>query len=88
MQNYIVEFLGTTLLAYVILTVGHPIAIALALLVALLLGSKKSGGHFNPAITIMMFAGGRFSIKNVLPYILAQCLGALTALQLHHFIRL
>ncbi len=35
-----------------------------------------SGGHFNPAITIGMFASGRLAARDVLPYVLAQVAGA------------
>jgi aquaporin Z len=38
-----------------------------------------SGGHFNPAVTLGLVAGGRMDAGNALGYILAQCLGALAA---------
>lgn len=38
-----------------------------------------SGGHFNPAITIGLWFGGRFSFAEVLPYIAAQVMGACAA---------
>ena len=38
-----------------------------------------SGGHFNPAITIGLAAGGRFCCKGVVPYVIVQCLGAILA---------
>ncbi len=38
-----------------------------------------SGGHFNPAVTIGLWAGGRFDAKNILPYIVAQVLGGALA---------
>jgi aquaporin Z len=38
-----------------------------------------SGGHFNPAVTIGLWAGGRFEAKNILPYIFAQIVGAVIA---------
>lgn len=36
-----------------------------------------SGGHFNPAVTIGLWAGGRFQAGNVLPYVVAQLVGAI-----------
>jgi aquaporin Z len=38
-----------------------------------------SGGHFNPAVTIGLFAGGRIPAGELLPYILAQLAGAIVA---------
>jgi aquaporin Z len=36
-----------------------------------------SGGHFNPAVTIGFWAAGRFSARDVVPYVLAQVAGAI-----------
>ena len=38
-----------------------------------------SGGHFNPAVSIGLWAGKRFAGKELLPYIIAQVLGAIFA---------
>lgn len=38
-----------------------------------------SGGHFNPAVTLGLFAGGRVPAKDVVPYIVAQVIGAIAA---------
>jgi aquaporin Z len=38
-----------------------------------------SGGHFNPAVTLGLVAGGRMNSSNAVGYIVAQCLGALAA---------
>jgi aquaporin Z len=38
-----------------------------------------SGGHFNCAVTIGLWAGGRFKGADVLPYIAAQVFGAIAA---------
>ncbi|WP_336843264.1 aquaporin Z [Serratia nevei] len=38
-----------------------------------------SGGHFNPAVTVGLFAGGRFAAKDVLPYVIAQVIGGIAA---------
>jgi aquaporin Z len=38
-----------------------------------------SGGHFNPAVTLGLVAGGRVSTNTALGYIVAQCLGAIAA---------
>lgn len=35
-----------------------------------------SGCHLNPAVTLGLWAGGRFPVKDVIPYIIAQCVGA------------
>jgi aquaporin Z len=38
-----------------------------------------SGGHFNPAVTLGLAAGGRFSIRDAAPYVGAQVIGAIAA---------
>jgi aquaporin Z len=38
-----------------------------------------SGGHFNPAVTIGLYAGGRFPAREVIQYVLAQVVGAIAA---------
>lgn len=38
-----------------------------------------SGGHYNPAVTLGLVAGGRFPVGDAVGYIVAQCLGAVAA---------
>ncbi len=38
-----------------------------------------SGGHFNPAVTLGLFAGGRFPAKDVVPYIISQVIAGIAA---------
>jgi glycerol uptake facilitator protein len=43
-----------------------------------LVSGPYSGGHLNPAVTLAMAISGKFAWSSVLPYMLAQMLGALT----------
>jgi aquaporin Z len=83
MYNYLVEFIGTLFYVYVILATGNPIAVGVALALIMLVGSKSSGGYVNPAVSIAMASAGKLSINDLLPYIIAQVLGGLTALQIY-----
>ena len=38
-----------------------------------------SGGHFNPAVTVGLWAGGRFAAADIFPYMIAQVAGAILA---------
>ena len=38
-----------------------------------------TGGHFNPAVTLGIFASGRIKFADVIPYIVAQLIGAVLA---------
>jgi aquaporin Z len=38
-----------------------------------------SGGHFNPAVSFGLWAGGRFPASQLLPYVVAQVIGAVLA---------
>ena len=88
MNKYVVEFLGTLFFLYVILATGQALAIGLALTVAIMVGGKISGGNFNPAVSVMMAAAGKLSMKDLLPYVVAQVAGGLAALELHKRVRL
>lgn len=83
MNKYIVELVGTLFLVFVILVTNNAVAIGAALAIAIIAGSKISGGHFNPAVTMAMAAAGKKSVNDVLPYVLAQVSGALIALELY-----
>jgi aquaporin Z len=82
MHKYVVEFLGTLLLVFVILTTGNYLAIGAALSLAILLGGAISGGSYNPAVTLSLLAAGKLSAKEVIPYIVVEIAGGLTAVQL------
>ena len=38
-----------------------------------------SGGHFNPAVTIGLWSAGRCASRHVIPYVIAQVIGAIVA---------
>ena len=88
MYNYVVEFLGTAFFLLVILLTGQAIPIALALAAVIMVGGKVSGGHFNPAVSVMMWRKGKLKMSDLVPYILAQVLGGLVALELSKHIKL
>ncbi len=82
MNKYVVEFLGTLFLVFVILATGNYLAIGAALAIAVLLGGAISGGAFNPAVAIVLLVSGKISSKDIIPYIVAEIAGALAAFQL------
>ena len=86
MNKYLVEFLGTLFLMFVILATGNYLAIGAALAVAVLLGGAISGGAFNPAVSIAMMYSGKMSRSDLMPYIVAQVAGALAAVELVKFV--
>lgn len=79
MNKYLVEFLGTMFLVFVIFATGNWLAIGAALSIGVLLGGKISGGAFNPAVAIALHAAGKLPKSDLFPYILAEILGGLTA---------
>lgn len=88
LNQYLVEFLGTLFLVYVILATGDPLAIGAALTVAILIGGKISGGNFNPAVTLALTLGKRQSKHLVIPYMLSQLAGAYLAMELYKQIKI
>src|SRR5215468_5980077 len=86
------EFIGTLWLVLggcgaAVLAAGFPnlgigfAGVALAFGLTVLTGAYAlghiSGGHFNPAVSIGLWAGKRFPANDLLPYIIAQVLGAI-----------
>ena len=82
MLNYLVEFVGTVLLVYVILATNNPLAIGLTYAFILLLSKDLSNGYVNPAVAIMMAATDKMPIMELIPYCGVQVFGALAAYQL------
>ena len=87
MNKYITEFIGTF---FLVLTVGcaviirgagviPPLAIGSALMVMIYAGGHISGGHYNPAVTFGVWIRGRCDKKDVIPYWVAQLIGAALA---------
>ena len=87
MNKYLAEFIGTFALVMAGTgaiannagLVGIAFAHGLAIMVMAFAFGKISGGHFNPAVTVTMAIGGKMDTKDFIPYIVAQCLGAIAA---------
>jgi aquaporin Z len=94
MNKYVAEFIGTFWLVLggcgsAALSAAFPevgiglLGVSLAfgltvLTIAYSLG-HISGAHLNPAVSIGLWVGGRFSSRDLIPYIIAQILGAVFA---------
>ena len=87
MNKYIAEFVGTF---FLVLTIGctgigagagviAPLAIGAALMVMVFAGGHISGGHYNPAVTLGVLIRGKVQAADVVPYMIAQCVGAAVA---------
>jgi aquaporin Z len=58
---------------------GVSLAFGLTVLTGAYALGPISGGHFNPAVSVGLWAGGRFPASQLLPYIVAQVIGAVVA---------
>ncbi len=88
--NYLVEFLGTFVFLYIILQSDktgsmQPFIIVFGLLAAIQMFGSVSGGHFNPAVTVMAWAKGDSNMEPI-GYIIAQVAGGLLAWKAHGLI--
>ncbi len=94
MKKYGAEFIGTFWLVLggcgsAVLAAAFPnvgigllgvsLAFGLTVLTMALAIGHISGCHLNPAVSFGLWAGGRFPVKELLPYIVEQVLGAITA---------
>jgi len=59
--------------------VGVALAFGLTVLTMAYAVGHISGGHFNPAVTLGLFAGGRIPFSTVIPYIISQVIGGILA---------
>jgi aquaporin Z len=57
--------------------VGVSLAFGLTVLTGAYALGPISGGHFNPAVSVGLWAGGRFPASQILPYVVAQLAGAI-----------
>ena len=94
MNKYLAEFLGTFWLVFggcgsAVLAAAFPelgigfvgvsLAFGLTVLTAAYALGHISGGHFNPAVSVGLWVGGRFDVKDLVPYIISQVVGAVAA---------
>lgn len=95
------EFFGTFWLVFggcgaAVISAGYPelgigftgvaLAFGLTVLTMAYTVGHISGGHFNPAVTFGLWAGGRFPTKDIALYVAAQVAGAIAAAALLYFI--
>lgn len=82
-SRYLAEFIGTLVFLTIILkSGGDKYVIVAGLLAAILLMGNVSGGHFNPAVSVMQFSKGALSSQELAGYVIAQVLGGLAAARL------
>ena len=87
-KNLVAEFIGTFVLLSVILAVVNAklsicetgLAIGLGLSVGIFMMGAISGGHFNPAVTLVMYLDNKVGLLKLLQYVVAQALGGSAAL--------
>jgi len=74
--SYLVEFIGTLIFMYVIITTGSAIPIGITLAAMIFFGGKISGGAFNPAVSVMLFLKKSISFSSFLIYLIVQFMAA------------
>lgn len=94
MNKYLAEFIGTFWSVFggcgsAIFAAAFPelgigfLGVALAFGLTVLTGAFAlghiSGGHFNPAVSVGLWVGGRFDTKDLIPYVVSQVVGAVLA---------
>lgn len=94
MRKFMAEFFCTFVLVFggcgsAVLAAGFPalgigfagvaLAFGLTVLTMAYAVGHISGGHFNPAVTLGLWAGGRFPASQIVTYIVAQLLGGIAA---------
>ena len=83
MIKLLAEFLGTFFFCAVALLSGNPLAAALALAALTYALGYISGGHFNPAVSVAVWMRGQLDRGEMLRYLAAQALGAVSGFLLY-----
>jgi len=83
----LVEFMGTFIFLSVIVATGSPWAIGAALAILIYLGIDVSGGHFNPAVTLMTLYNKDITITTAITYIVAQIVGGILAITTYNLFK-
>lgn len=78
-SSYLVEFIGTFIFMYVIITTGSAIPIGVTLAAMIYFGGKISGGAFNPAVTLMLFLNKKINVASFIIYLVVQFLAGFLA---------
>src|SRR3990170_4433608 len=93
MKIYFAELIGTFVLVFAgtgaivindvsggsVSHIGIALTFGLVVMTMIYTLGDVSGAHLNPAVSFGFWIAGRFPIRNVLPFILSQCAGALLA---------
>jgi aquaporin Z len=74
------ECVGTFLLVTSILFTGNWLIIGLTLAGVIYITGNTSGGHMNPAVSVVMYMKGAINATQCLGYSLSQILGGVVAL--------
>lgn len=101
MKAYLSEYLGTTFLLMIVVGSGimgqslsdndsitllaNTIATGAGLIVLIWTFGKISGAHFNPAVSVVMFANSELSSRNFILYGLLQVSGAISGTLLANY---
>ena len=94
-NHLLVEFMGTFVFLFVIMQSGkfghvQPFVIASGLLVAVLMFGSISGGHFNPAVSTMLYVNGDVNVPTLTIlalYVVVQVAGGLSAASLTKYLK-
>jgi aquaporin Z len=95
-MKYLYEFIGTFFLVFTVgMTVLEPgvpagfapLAIGTVLALMVFAGGHVSGGHYNPAVSLAVFARGKSTSSDMFKYWAAQLIGALVAALLVLFMK-
>ena len=102
MQKYVSEFLGTFILLLSIVGSGiagqqytndqmvilfsHAVVIGFTLIFLIRIFANYSGAHFNPIVSLMFFFKGELSSKDLVIFIVIQCVAAILGAMFANFL--
>jgi glycerol uptake facilitator-like aquaporin len=81
--QYLCDFFGSAILVFIVLSTQNPLIIGLSFALILLIIQNISKGYLNPVITISQAVLGQIPMNDVFPFVLAQLIGALFAVEIY-----
>ena len=96
LDKYLAEFIGTFVFLSIIIISANVhnesgdalvwLKVGLGLATSLVLIGAVSGGHLNPAVSVMLYLNNQINVEQLIGYVIAQLIGAIIAYLYYRYV--